>query len=101
MQVTNINNAYSYTISPSQVKKAAIDKTSELYKACQDFETLFIKQMLDSMRKTLSKADDIQGTGPGQDLYNDMLYEEYAKKMSSTGQFGIADMIYQQVSSKL
>jgi flagellar protein FlgJ len=82
------------------VKKATIDKTSDLYKAAQDFEALFIKQMLDAMRKTLKTQDDMVGSGTGQDMYNDMLYDEYAKKMSSTGQFGIADMIYQQVSSK-
>jgi peptidoglycan hydrolase FlgJ len=101
MQVEGVTGSYSYPINPSQVKKPAIDKTSELYKACQDFETLFIKQMLDSMRKTLNTKDELIGTGTGQDMYNDMLYDEYAKKMSSTGQFGIADMIYQQVSSKL
>jgi len=100
MQVTNVNNTASYPISPSQVKRPAIDKTSDLYKAAQDFEALFIKQMLDAMRKTLNTQDDMTGSGTGQDMYNDMLYDEYAKKMSSTGQFGIADMIYQQVSSK-
>ena len=34
----------------------------------------------------------------GQDVYEDMLYDEYAKKMAATAQFGLADMIY-QVSS--
>lgn len=100
MQVTNVNNTFSYPINASQVKKATIDKTSDLYKAAQDFEALFIKQMLDAMRKTLNTQDDMVGSGTGQDMYNDMLYDEYAKKMSSTGQFGIADMIYEQVSSK-
>jgi flagellar protein FlgJ len=100
MQVTNVNHTSSYPINASQVKKTTIDRTSDLYKAAQDFEALFIKQMLDAMRKTLNTQDDMVGSGTGQDMYNDMLYDEYAKKMSSTGQFGIADMIYRQVSSK-
>jgi hypothetical protein len=29
-----------------------------------------------------------------------MLYDEYAKKMSQTAQFGLAETIYLQVSSK-
>jgi peptidoglycan hydrolase FlgJ len=101
MQVTNVNNSYSYPINPSQVKKAVIDKTSADYKACQDFEALIIKMMfLDPMRKNLKPEDDITGSGTGQDMYNDMLYDEYAKKLSSTGQFGIADMLYKELSSK-
>lgn len=100
MQVTNIANAHVYPISNSQVKKPAIDKNGELYKACQDFEALLIKQMLDAMRKTVNKSDDVQGGGMGQDIFEGMLYDEYAKKMAETAQFGLAEMIYRQVSSK-
>jgi len=100
MQVTAVTNNHSYPVSSSQVRKPAIDKNSELFKACQDFESLLIKQMLDAMRKTINKEDGLLDNGMGQDVYEDMLYDEYAKKMSSTGQFGIADIIYRQVSSK-
>jgi peptidoglycan hydrolase FlgJ len=101
MQVSGINNTYSYPISHSQVKKPAIDKSSELYKASLDFETLFIKQMLDEMRKTIHKEDDTLNGGMSQDYFEGMLYDEYAKKMAETAQFGLADTIYRQVSSKL
>ena len=100
MQVTNISNAYSYPISNSQAKKPAIEKNGELYKACKDFEAIFIKQMLDAMRKTVNKSDDVQGGGMGKDIFEGMLYDEYARKMADTAQFGLADMIYRQVSSK-
>jgi peptidoglycan hydrolase FlgJ len=100
VQVTSVNNSSSYPLSSSQIKKPAIDHKGDLYQACQDFEALFIKQMLDVMRKTIHKEDDMLGNGMGQDMYEDMLYDEYAKKMASTAQFGLADMIYSQVSSK-
>jgi peptidoglycan hydrolase FlgJ len=99
VQVTSVHTSWSYPLSSSQVKKPAIDRTSELYQACQDFEALFIKQMLDAMRKTIPKQDDMLSGGLGQDMYQDMLYDEYAKKMASTAQFGLAEMIYTQVSS--
>ncbi len=98
MQVGNISSPYSYPINPSQVKKPAIDKSSDLYKACQDFESLFIKQMLDVMRQTVNKEDDLLGGGMGQEIFESMLYDEYAKKMAETAQFGLAEMIYRQIT---
>ncbi len=100
MQIPSIVNHYSYPVASSRTTPARIDRGSELYKASQEFEALFIKQMLDVMRKTIHKEDDLLGGGLGQDVYEDMLYDEYAKKMASTAQFGLADMIYRQLSSK-
>ena len=100
MQVTNVNNVHAYPLNSSQARRPAIDKNSELYKACQDFEALFIKQMLDVMRKTVHKGDDLLNAGMGQDIFEGMLYDEYAKKMAETAQFGLSDMIYRQISSK-
>jgi len=100
MQVSMNANSHFSPVASSPARKPAIDKNSELYKASQDFEALFIKQMLDVMRKTIHKEDDMLGGGLGQDIYEDMLYNEYAKKMASTAQFGLAEMIYRQVSSK-
>ena len=100
MQVTALGNSYAYPLSSSPVKKPGIDRGSDLYKACQDFEALFIKQMLDAMRKTVNKEDDMLNGGMSQDIFEGMLYDEYAKKMAETAQFGLSDMIYRQVSSK-
>jgi flagellar protein FlgJ len=102
MQVTNVVNSHPYPVDGARAAgRGAIDRKGELYKACQDFEAIFVKQMLDSMRKTVNKADDMLGGGTGQDVFEGMLYDEYAKKMSQTASFGLADMIYRQVSSKL
>ena len=52
------------------------------------------------MRKTVDKEDDMLNGGMSQDIFEGMLYDEYAKKMAETAQFGLSDMIYRQVSSK-
>jgi flagellar protein FlgJ len=108
MQVSTSANSHAYPVTNPRgaaaagpaARKPVIDRNSELYKVSQDFEALFIKQMLDVMRKTIHKEDDLLGGGLGQDVYEDMLYNEYAKKMAATAQFGLADIIYKQVSSK-
>lgn len=77
--------------------KGPVDKSSKLYKVSQEFEAIFIKQMLNVMRKSVSKSGLLDG-GMAEEIFEDMLYDEYAKKMAVTGSFGIADMIYKQLN---
>jgi peptidoglycan hydrolase FlgJ len=91
----------SYPLTAASKGPAAIDRNSELYKVSQDFEALLIKQMLDAMRKTINKDDELLSTtSNGQGIYEDMLYDEYARSMSQTAGFGLADSIYRELSSK-
>ncbi len=83
-------------VSPSQVRPS-VDKSSELYKACLDFEAIFIKQMLNVMRKTVQKEGLLDG-GLSEDIFEDMLYDEYAQKMAQTAQFGLAETMYLQIN---
>ena len=79
-----------------KLQSHAVDKGSPLYKVCLDFEAIFIKQMLNSMRKTVEKSGLLDG-GMAEDLFEDMLYDEYAKKMAQSANFGLAAMIYNQL----
>ena len=93
-------NMHQYPLDSSKPRKIVIDKNSDLYKASQDFESLFIRQMLEVMRKTIHREDDLLNGGLSQDVFEGMLYDEYAKKMAQTAGFGLADTIYRQLSSK-
>ncbi len=75
-----------------------IDKNSKLYEVSQEFEAIFIKQMLNVMRETVNKSGLIDG-GMAEEIFEDMLYDEYALKMSQTAGFGLADSIYKQLSA--
>ncbi len=99
MTVDSIGNT-PYPLPAAPAGKRVVDKSSELYKASLEFEAIFIKQMLDVMRKTVQKDGLLDG-GMGQEIWEDMLYDEYARKMAETAQFGLAESIYWQVSSKL
>lgn len=68
-----------------------------LREAAQQFEALFVKQMLNSMRATLDTKSDMLYGGLSQDIFEDMLYDEYSRIFAKTGDLGIADLIYRQL----
>jgi Rod binding domain-containing protein len=78
------------------MRGGGIDRSSRLYKVCQDFEAIFIKQMLNVMRKTIHKTGLTDG-GMAEEIFEDMLYDEYALKMAKSRQFGISDMLYREL----
>ena len=48
---------------PAPSGPSPIDRESPLYKASQEFEAIFIKQMLNAMRKTTLSSGLLDGTG--------------------------------------
>jgi len=73
------------------VQARTIDKTSELYEKALELESFFVKQMLNEMRKTIIKANE---SDFAQNMYEDMLFDEYATAMTKNAGFGLADQIY-------
>ena len=71
----------------------------ELLQACQDFEAMFLQQMLKEMRKTVPK-DGIIPQSHEQDIFTAMFDEEVAKKMSNQGGVGLAEMLFEQLRDK-
>ena len=70
-----------------------------LKEACKDFQAIFVKQMLDSMRKTVNEQGLLDG-GRAEEIFEDMLYEKYAQKISDTAGLGLDEMMYTQLSQK-
>jgi len=54
--------------------------------------------MLKTMRDSVQKSGLVDG-GMAEDVFKDMLYDEYALSMSRNASFGIADQIYLQLNS--
>ena len=92
------SGAAANSVNPN-VKPVRIDKTSELYEQALEFENYFVKTMLESMRKTVSKTNLFGSENSyAQDMYEDMLYDNYAEELTKKAGFGIADQIYIQMS---
>ncbi|MDR0645333.1 MAG: rod-binding protein [Treponema sp.] len=83
---------------PDQAEKK-IDKTSKLYEQCQALESFLIKNLLNSMRATVQKSGFMDGGFAG-DMYEDMLYEEYAKDFSKNANLGFADLAYLELTGQ-
>ena len=86
----------------SPLKKQGIplekqDQESQLRKVAEDFEAVFIAQMMKQMRSTIHKEEMMHG-GAGEDVFTEMMDQEMAQKMAKRGSAGIADMLYKQLS---
>ncbi len=67
--------------------------------ACVEMESLLVGKMLKEMRKTVHKSGWING-GFAEEIFEDMLYDEYALSLSKNSNLGLADMLYRQLSRK-
>ena len=75
-------------------------KEKELMAACQELEAVFLTKVMDAMRATVMHSDLIK-RGFATDVWESMLYEQYAKEMSKTGTVGLAQILYKQLSENL
>lgn len=74
-------------------------KEKKLREACEGFESIFIQKMWQEMRNTLPKTNILQGRE--EQFWQGMYDQELAKKMTSAGGIGLADMMYAQLSQGL
>lgn len=74
---------------PEKQKKVLKEKSEEL-------ESLLVYQMLQVMKPKLSEG--LFGGGRAEEIWTDMLYEEYAGQMSKTANLGLATQIYEELS---
>ncbi len=99
MTIQDLNSYQIDITTVQQTQRGLVKKDDKLYEACQDFEAIFIKQMLNSMRKTVNKTGLLEG-GMAEDVFEDMLYDEYSKLMAKNAKLGLTDLLYKQLSNK-
>ena len=80
--------------------RVATQDQKKLYETCKEFESIFVKQMLNSMKSTINKSGLIKAS-MAEGIFEDMLYDKYAQKISGTGNLGIGEMMYKQLSAQL
>ena len=76
-----------------------IDRKGKLYEQCRELENFLVKNMLDSMRKTVDKSE-LSDSGFAGGMYEDMLYDEYAKSFTENAGLGLADQVYLELTGQ-
>lgn len=91
---------------PDEVNKAAAAKeldpkeAAALQKACKDFESFFVSQLMKQMRSTIPQGGFLEDSRAVQ-LYREMLDESLSDVVADSPQgIGIADMLYKRVSEE-
>jgi flagellar protein FlgJ len=87
------------TVQSPSSKFAKIDKTDKLYEQCVELEIFLVKTLISSMRNTVQKSGLLDEGYAGK-MYEDMLYDEYAKDFAKNANFGMAEMAYLELTGQ-
>lgn len=104
MQTVTINAAQDQMIEAqlrasqaglSKDQFAGMDKKAAR-QAAEDFEAIFLSQMLAPMFETVP-TDSFMGGGHAEQVYRGMMVEEMGKEIAKQGGIGIADSVYREI----
>ena len=78
---------------------AVIDRESKLFEQCVELEIFLVKTLISSMRSTIQKGGLLDEGFAGK-MYEDMLYDEYARDFTKNANFGFAEMAYLELTGQ-
>ena len=88
------------TASPFASAPAGGSEREQLKQAAQQFEAIFLRQMLAAARSTDFDGGDAFG-GQGEDTFREMQDSQFAKLASESGTLGLAKSIEAQLAHHL
>ncbi len=94
----SFNDTLKKTMTPGLKGEKKVDE--KLKATCDDMEAIFVGKMFKEMRKTVHKTDWFNG-GFAEEIFEDMLYDNYSKQVSEKSPIGISDMLYKQLSKNV
>ena len=96
---TNYNSITSLKPDPPNMASVSGKDRAALKKASEEFEAVFIGQLLKVMRETIEESGAESG-GFGKGIYTDLFDQEIARSMAHRGALGIGDIIYKSLTEK-
>lgn len=83
-------------LSTAQRTPAAAPVPDDIRRVAEEFEAVFISEMLAPMFESLS-TDGLGGGGQGEQMFRPMLVERYAEAITQAGGIGIADAMVREM----
>lgn len=77
-------------------KNGKLSKT-QAAQAAQEFESMFLAQMLTALKPEQSDEGSLFNNKESDEIFNNMMMEEYAKEISKSGGIGIASYIEREL----
>jgi len=96
-EARGLTNEISPAVKNINFKSPAEKK---LWDTCVEVESLFVAKMFKEMRNSVDKTEWING-GFAEEIFEDMLYDEYALQLSKNSSIGMAKMIYEEMSRNI
>lgn len=73
-----------------------VDNLHEARKVAEDFEAVFLGQMLQPMFQNIDAAEPFGGS-PSEKMWRTMQVDEYGKAIAKSGGIGIADAVFREI----
>jgi Rod binding domain-containing protein len=81
--------------APLPMAPSPLAPSEELRRIAEEFESVFIAQMLAPMFQGI-ETDGLGGGGIGEEMFRPMLIEQYANAIAQAGGIGLADHVVQE-----
>jgi len=75
--------------APLQIRQPHTDQTEAMKRTAQEFEAVFLNEMLAPMFEGLD-TDGLGGGGVGEEMFRPMLIDTYAKSIAQAGGVGVS-----------
>jgi len=98
MSDLSIMDSGQLALQTSQImpRLGRVDSAAKAEKVAQDFEAVFISQMLQPMFKNI-EAEEPFGGGQGNEVWKSMMVDEIGKQMARAGGIGLASSVKQEI----
>jgi murein DD-endopeptidase MepM/ murein hydrolase activator NlpD len=97
--LTAAGNRWSPKLSTSNAVSAGNQK-SELKKIAQEFEAIFVAQLLKEMRATIDESGSAD-SGYGKTVYTELFDQQISLNMAQHGTLGIGDLLYKNMEKRM
>jgi len=92
-----MQNSRTGDAPPARVPAIVQDK--ELFEAALELEGILVQNLIRGMRNTVQRTNLID-TGLAGEIYEDMLFDEYARIVTRNAGFGFAEMVYRELTGQ-